>query len=104
MPSRAHGPEPCASANFATRAHPSTTSRQLSEISTMRGPDHFALVTWLGDRDHGERHQQHGNCGDGGDEKNVRFHKKQARRRRSGRLRIVHRLESSSKATRCRAH
>src|SRR5580692_7489232 len=39
MPSRAHGPEPCASANFATRAHPSTTSRQLSDISTTRGVD-----------------------------------------------------------------
>ena len=109
-----------------------------ARLARCAGADHFGLAARLDDREHGEGRQQGCHRSDGGDEQNVRFHEKQARHKRSGRLRTVHRLESvdgvsirvtwrrystnirvasrcygantdhrlesSSKATRCRAH
>jgi hypothetical protein len=94
MPSRAHGPEPCASANFATRAHQSTTCRQLSEITT-------ALVDPRCDGGDRESQQDGEHCDEGGDKKAVRRHRMDTRRLWLKRVRIIHRQTASTTSS-CR--
>jgi hypothetical protein len=107
MPSRAHGPEPCASANFATRAHLPTTSRQPSEISTARGTASPLLSTIAGEGEHGEAQKNECHRHDHPDEEDVMCHANEDRRRGLMPLRLIHNpaiAAPASKATPRYAH